>query len=162
MERVLLASAQLERLSVSDVVIKDCDLSAANCSESSWFRALIKGGRLTGWDGNKSLLKDVEFRGCKLDMANFRFAKLERVRFVDCVLTEADFLGADMKDVDFQDCRLERTQFSQAKLRAVDLRSSQLIDIKGWTSMKGAIIDDVQLVAAAAYLANEIGLIIKD
>ncbi len=162
LERMVLTSARLEHLAANDVQLKDCDLTAANCSDSSWLRALIQGGRMSGWDANKSLLKDVEFRGCKLDVANFRFAKLERVGFVDCVLTEADFLGAELRHVSFKACILEKVQFGQAKLSDVDLRTSQLAGIRGWSSMKGAIIDDVQLMAAAPYLANEIGLVVKD
>jgi hypothetical protein len=43
----------------------------------------------------------------------------------------------------------------------VDLRSSQLSEIRGWGSMKGAIIDDLQLISAAPYFAVELGLIVK-
>jgi uncharacterized protein YjbI with pentapeptide repeats len=161
-ERLLLAGAKLERLRANDVIMADCDLSAADCSESSWIRASLKGGRMTGWDVNKSMLKDVEFRGCKLDLANFRFAKLQRVRFSDCILTEADFMNAELCDVEFQACHLERVQFDHAKLQNVDLRTSQLIGLKGWATMKGALIDDVQLMAVAPYLAQELGLVVRE
>ena len=33
----------------------------------------------------------MTFRGCRLDLAGFRFARLQRVAFEDCVLREADF-----------------------------------------------------------------------
>lgn len=162
LERVGLASANLESLRANDIIMKDCDLSAARCSESSWLRVLCTGGRMSGWDVNKALLQDVEFRNCKLDMANFRFAKLERVSFVDCVLTEADFIGATMKHVRFESCLLERTDLTNATMQKVDLRTSQLVNIRGWTSMKGVIIDGSQLVAVAPYLAQEIGIVVEN
>lgn len=161
LERVLFSGANLEKLRASDVKLTDCDMSTSRCAETSWIRVAFRRGRMSGWDASRSLLQDIEFNGCKLDMANFRYAKLERVRFVDCVLAEADFLAAELKYVEFQSCHLEKVQFSQTKLQAVDLRGSQLIDIGGWKDMKGATISDVQLMQIAPYLANELGIVVE-
>jgi uncharacterized protein YjbI with pentapeptide repeats len=86
---------------------------------------------------------------------------LRRVKFIDCTFTEADFLGATLHDVTFESCMLEKTIFEQVKCKQVDLRGSQLMEIKGWRSLKGATIDDLQLVTVAPYLANELGLLIR-
>src|SRR5687768_885056 len=127
LNKVTVNEAQLEKLGLSDVIMKSCDFSATNCSDGSWIRVQAGGGRMTGIDLNKCVLKDVVFEGCKLDMANFRFAKLTRVRFVDCVLSETDFQGAELTQVDFEDCMLEKVEFAQAKLKDVDARGSQLV-----------------------------------
>lgn len=161
-ERSLLTEAKLEKFAARDAIFKNCDFSAAGCSEASLQRVSFNGGRMTGWDCNKGMFKDVTIENCKLDMTNFRFMKLTRVRFVSCMMTEADFLGSELSEVSFEDCLLERADFNQCKLKNVDLRSSQLINLRGWQYLKGATIDNLQLMAAAPYLANEIGITVAD
>jgi uncharacterized protein YjbI with pentapeptide repeats len=162
LSRIILTEAKLDKLVARDTIIKNCDFSAAQCSEISLQRVSVTGGRMTGWDCNKGLFKDVTFTGCKLDMANFRFAKLTNVKFIDCILTNADFLKAEMYKVAFEDCLLEQTDFNQCSLRDVDLRSSQLINVKGWKYMGGVIIDSVQLTLIAPHLADELGIKVVD
>lgn len=157
-----LVEAKLEKFAARDVVFNNCDLSAAHCSEVSLQRASFMGGRMTGWDCSKGLLKDVTFESCKLDMTNFRFATFTRVRFVGCVMIDADFLGSELSEVNFEDCLLERADFNQCKFKSVDIRTSQLQSLKGWQYLKGTTIDNAQLMAAAPYLANEIGINVLD
>jgi uncharacterized protein YjbI with pentapeptide repeats len=161
LEKVVLTAAQFERISARDLAAKQCDFSAAMMAGGAINRTRFSGCRMTGIDFNKTDLHDVTFTSCKLDMANFRFADLRRVAFVDCTLTETDLLGATLYDVSFQNCTLERTVFEQVKCKQVDLRGSQLSELIGWRSLKGVIIDDLQLVTAAPYLAHELGIIIK-
>jgi len=116
---------------------------------------------MTGGDLSRSTLHDITFRGCKLDMANFRFADLRRVHFIECSFVESDFLSATLYDVRFESCMLEKTVFEQAKCRQVDLRSSDLYEISGWSSLRGAVIDGVQLASVAPYLAQELGISIR-
>jgi uncharacterized protein YjbI with pentapeptide repeats len=161
LERVTLSQAQLPRLVAKDVVVRHGDLSAANMANGAVNRAEFASCRMTGIDFSKAQLHDVVFRGCKLGMANFRFSDIRRVKFVDCTLNEADFLGATLHDVWFESCELAQTVFDQAKCKNMDLRSSRLDAISGWGSLKGAIIDDVQLMVVAPYLAHQLGLMIK-
>lgn len=162
MEKVTLTSAQLERISGRDVRMKRCDFSAAHLENGGLNRAEFSDCRMTGVDFNKTVLHDVAFFGCKVDMANFRFGDLRRVKFTDCTFVEADFLGATLRDVSFENCTLERTVFDQVKCKNVDLRGSELHEIAGWKSLKGAIIDSVQLAGVAPYLAQELGLRINN
>ncbi len=160
-ENVILTGAQLERLNARDFVVKQSDFSASSLTNSSLNRVEFKNCRMTGVDFSRTSLHDVTFRGCKLDIANFRFADLARVQFVDCTLSETDFLNAGLRDVTMQACTLQRTVFEQAKCKQLDLRSSQLEEIVGWKSLKGAIIDDLQLVSAGPYLAHELGIVVR-
>lgn len=162
LERVLLTGAQLDKLSLADTEFKACDLSAAHCCESSLIRVRIAGGRMNGVDFSRSTIKDVVFEECKLDMANFRFAKLTRVQFLNCQLRETDFQAAELSGVRFQGSYLEKAEFGQCKIKNVDARSSQLIDIRGWQSLKGLTIDSMQLAAVAPQLALELGLAVED
>lgn len=162
LERVLLTEAHLERLSLTDVEVKACDLSIARCSESSFMRVRIVGGRMTGIDLSRATIKDAVFEECKLDIANFRFAKLTRVQFVNCQLNETDFQAAELHEVEFQGSYLEKTEFGQCRIKDVDVRTSQLYDIRGWQSLKGLTIDSAQLITVAPQLAVELGLKIGD
>lgn len=162
LEKVQFTGAHFSRVTLRDVVAKQTDLSAASLDSGSLVRVEFINCRMTGVDFNRTSLHDVVFRGCKLDLANFRQADLRRVQFVDCTLTETDFGSAIMSSVEFQSSTLDRTVFSQAKCKAVDLRSSQLFDISGWGSLRGAAIDGLQLVGAAPYLAQELGLLVRD
>lgn len=162
LERVLLIETRLEKLSLTDAELKACDLSAARCSESSVIRTHIVGGRMTGIDFSRSTIKDVVFEDCKLDMANFRFAKLTRVQFINCMMSETDFQVAELSDVEFQASHLEKVEFGQCKIKDTDARSSELIDIRGWQSLKGMTIDSTQLVMIAPQLAHELGLKVGD
>lgn len=160
-ERVVLSQAQLPRVTAGDIVARQSDFSAASLSDGSINRGEFSNCRMTGVDFSKTQLHDVIFRGCKLDMANFRFGDVRRVKFVDCTLDETDFLGAVLYDVIFEDCDLARTVFDQSKCKNLDLRSSRLGEISGWGSLKGAVIDDEQLVSVAPYLARQLGIVIK-
>ncbi len=161
LEKVQLTAAQLERVSAKDLVVLSTEFSSAHLANGVFNRTSFSNCRMTGVDFNKASLHDVLFSGCKLDMANFRFADLRRVKFTDCTFVESDFLGASLHDVTFESCTLEKTVFTQTKCKQVDLRSSELVEISGWTSLKGAAIDSVQLTIVAPYLANELGLIVR-
>lgn len=131
------------------------------CQEASVLRSHFEQVRLTGTDLSRAALKDVAFVGCKLDLANFRFAKLERVKFIDCMLHETDFQGAGLTNVVFQNCQLEKVEFAQCNLKDVDARSSWLYNIRGWSSLRGLILDTSQLVTLGPELALELGLRIE-
>lgn len=161
-EKVQFTAAQFERVSARDVEASRSDFSAAHLANGAINRAVFNDCRMTGVDFSRTTLHDVVFRGCKLDMANFRFADLRRVKFVDCTLIETDFLNATLHDVWFESCLLEKAIFEQAKCKQVDFRTSQLIALSGWTSLKGATIDTTQLMSAAPYLANALGITVKE
>lgn len=157
-DRMSLLQAQLPRIVARDFVAKQSDFSSTLMADGAFNRAEFSHCRMSGVDFSKTSLHDVIFRGCKLDIANFRFADIRRVKFVDCTLSETDFLGATLHDVVFESCVLEKTIFDKVKCKQVDLRTSQLVDISGWGSLKGVIIDDIQLMSVAPYLAHELGL----
>jgi uncharacterized protein YjbI with pentapeptide repeats len=162
LEKVIFVSAALEKLSLDDAELRACDFSAAQCNDASWVRVRATSGRMSGIDLSRSVLKDVLFESCKLDMANFRFAKLTRVTFVDCVCDEADFQGAELHEVKFVSSHLEKTEFAQCKIKSVDARTSELIDIRGWQSLCGLKVDAVQLMTIAPQLAATMGIIVAE
>lgn len=161
LEKVLLTAAQCERVNARDVVVKGSDMSAANFSNGVWNRTEFSNCRMTGVDFSRTSLHDVLFKDCLLSMANFRFADLRRVEFVDCMMSEADFLNSRLVDVVFETSSLEKAVFESASCSRVNLSTSQLTDIVGWKSLKGATIDTTQLMSVAPYLAHELGIIVR-
>ncbi len=161
-EKAQLGRSQLPRLNARDAEVRKSDLSSVGMTNASVNRAVFTDCRMSGCDFSQAQLHDVIFKGCKLDMANFRFADLRRVMFIDCQLTETDFLGCALYDVTFESCQLDRTVFEKATCKKVDLRTSELIDISGWASLRGAIIDGAQLTLIAPYLASSLGLTIRN
>lgn len=162
LEKMGFLQAQLPRATARDMLAKQCDFSSTVLADGAFNRAEFINCRMTGVDFNKASVHDVLFRGCKLDMANFRFADVRRVQFIDCTFVESDFLNATLHDVRFESCALEKVVFDQAKCKQVDLRTSQLVELSGWSSLKGAVIDSAQLTAIAPYLASTLGIIIKE
>jgi hypothetical protein len=50
----------------------------------------------------------------------------------------------------------------QSKSKRLDLRTSQLIDVRGWRDLRGVYIDSAQPVTVAPQLAAALELNIKD
>lgn len=156
------SQATVEKFSTRDCRFDDCDLTASSFADSSWHTIEILHSRCSGMQLQSSVLKNVLFKGDKLDMANFRFAELNSVVFEDCVINEIDFYNAKLKNVTFINCDIEDAEFSGAKLDNVDLTGSQIISLKGVESLKGARVSNSQLIYLAPYFAQALGLIVKD
>jgi uncharacterized protein YjbI with pentapeptide repeats len=159
--RCTFLQAKINRLQLQDCLIEHSDLSGSNLSEASLHTVAVTNTRCSGLQLSNSLLKNVRFSGCRLDLANFRFSKLEQVLFENCVITGLDLYNATLKNVAFVGCDIEDVEFSGATLHNVDLTESRIVSIKGLHGLKGARITSEQLVALIPYVAQEIGLIIE-
>lgn len=157
-----LSKTKIEKLQLQDCHIEQCDLTAASFADSGWHAVEVVHARCSGIQLQASLMKNVLFKGCKLDFANLRFARLENVIFNDCVISELDLYSAQLKNVAFITCDIEAMEFSEAKLQQVDLSGASIISLKGLRGLKGAVIAPEQMIQLAPYMAQEIGLIIKD
>jgi uncharacterized protein YjbI with pentapeptide repeats len=162
LRKVTLAGSSFERTGWFDVVIENSDLTNVSFSESTLQRIILKENRLTGFKGNGCSFKDIEFTDCKADLIEFRFSTLHHVVFRNCNLLGADFQNATLKKVSFKNCTVDKVQFSGAKLDSVDFRTSQLRNLGGVTSLKGAHIDAAQLISLAAELAAALGIAVHE
>ncbi len=162
LEKVNFSQAKLDKSDFTDVQLSGCELAATTFADSGWRRVLVEKSRCSGIQLQNTFLKDVTFVGCKLNMANFRFAKLINVCFKDCDLEEADFYMAELTNVSFEACTLNKLEFSSSTLKKVDLRTSVITDVTGIRNLSGAIIDSTQLIALAPTLAQGLGIQVKD
>ena len=152
----------VERLQLQDCRLEQCDLTASKFAGSSWHVCAVRNTRASGLQLPGSLLKNVHFTNCKLDLANFRMSRLENVIFEGCIVTDLDLYQAKLKDVAFIDCDLENVECSAATMKNVDLTRARIVSIKGLSGLKGAHISSEQLVTLAPYFAQEFGLIVKE
>ena len=158
----IFTGAKLEKLQLRDVRIIGGDCTAVNASDGGSLRVTFDDVRMTGFDASRSTYKEVCFKSCKIDMANFRFAKLKNIRFEDCNLTDCDFQSAQLINVVFRNCTLQKILLSNAVCKQVDMRTSQIDNLIGWKSGSGITIDSVQLMHLAPELAQELNITVAD
>ena len=82
--------------------------------------------------------------------ADFGAATLQRVSFSGCTLTRADFTKVTCTDVDLRHARLGAGGAGDAGIRA------------GFDALRGARIDNLQLVTLAPLLAQHLGITVAD
>lgn len=156
-----LSNTKIDTFSMSNCIIDDCTFIASQFPDSSWHMTEMTNSRCSGIQLSTSTIRNVRFKHCKLDLANFRFAKLSNVIFEECVVEEMDFYGASLKNVSFIDCELDKVEFSTASLQQVDLTEARIVSLRGIPSLKGAIITNEQLIYLAPYFAAEFGIKIQ-
>lgn len=161
LERVQLTLASLREGSWMDVRVTGAEASGLDIAGLTGRRIEVTTSRMSGVIMSESNLRDVVFRGCKFNLANFRFAKLQSVLFDDCDLTEADLSGAVLAGVTFSRCQLRRTDFDAAVMSDVDVTTSELLDPKGVRGLGGVTIGYDQLAGLAPQLATELGIKLK-
>ena len=105
---------------------------------------------------------NADFVDCRLDDANFRMAQLVDVQFERCGLTTADFTAGRLERVTFAGSDCSGADFTQVHCDEVDLRETRLDGLRGIGSLRGAIIDRVQLVPIALDLALAVGLVVRE
>ena len=98
------------------------------------------------------------FRGCKLDMASFGFARLARVVFDDCVLAGAEFLEAQLGSVVFDGCDLTGADLRGSTMRSCELRRCVLADLVGVERLRGAALEWPAIVEHAGVWAAALGI----
>ena len=156
--QVTIDDGQLRRARFNDVWLRGVRLTATELTDSSWIDATIIGSVAAGVIAHGSLLRQVTFRGCKLQGVNFRAATLTDVTFEDCTLREVDFGAATLRRCRFPGSQLHETDFSQVTLDKVDLRGAELGIIITPGSLSGATITPVQLADLAPLLAEHAGI----
>jgi uncharacterized protein YjbI with pentapeptide repeats len=147
-----------EQLDVVDERLVRPDLSNVVAQRGSLVRVEVDDGRLTGFALPEGFLLDVLFRGCRMDLAGFPFARLKRVTFEDCRLEEADFRAAQLTDVRFERCDLTRAEFSNVRCVRTQIRQCVLDGLGGAGSLRGVAMTWEDVVAGAGLWAAAAGI----
>lgn len=145
-----------------DLVVEGADWSNRRAPRIEYRRAELRRCRLTGADLGGAALADVTFVECSLELASFRFAKLERVAFVDCRMRECDLYEAALRDVLFERADLGEAVLSSAILQRVELRGCRLDGIVGTEALRGARMPWLDVVEHAGLFAAALGIVVVD
>ena len=159
--RVGLSGAEIRHLTVVDSVIDHADLANAVFESCGLRRVHLEENRMTGMTFIDGMVRDVEFRDCKLDLSNWRANTFTSVHFAQCDLSGADFGGADLRGVVFTECGLEGAQFSHAKAKGARFLDCDLAGIGGIGSLAGATIRSDDLLTLTGLLARELDITIE-
>ena len=101
-----LTATRLDKLTLRDVRLSNCDLANAAWREAALDRVEVVGCRLTGLDLAEATANSLVVRDCSGTLASFRFATLKRSAFERCGLTEIDFQNAALVESVLRGCDL--------------------------------------------------------
>jgi uncharacterized protein YjbI with pentapeptide repeats len=151
-EGVRLTARSARRLRLTDVVLRDCELSGADLQEARLLRVRVERCRAEGLDAGFMRSTDVVFAETKLTGAGFRMTSWERSAFEGCDLRRAELLEATLDHVEVSGCDLTEADVTRARLTEVCFRATRLDDLVGATALAGATVDTTQLVPLALAL----------
>jgi uncharacterized protein YjbI with pentapeptide repeats len=153
---------RLAKARFRDVWLRDVRLVATGLTQTEWADVTVTESIAAGAELSGAQLRQVMWRGCKLDSVNFRGAALTEVTFDRCELRDVDFAGATLTRTAFPGSRLARTDLTAVRMDATDLRGAELGVIIGPDSLRGAIVSTGQLVYLAPVLAQTMGITVSD
>ena len=127
-------------VSLSDVVLRDADLSKVVLSGAN-----LGGADLRGADLGGAILHDADLSGADLRGADLSDAHLSGAILHDAELHDADLRDADLRGADLSAAELIRANMSGAKLGGADLREAYLTDAKlGGADLREADLTDAR------------------
>lgn len=157
-----LTSRRLAGFQARDVVFEGCDFSGAVLDGAQLDRVVFRGCRLTGAMLTAARLQDVVIEDCVATLANFRATRAALLFVRRTSLVEADFYTATLTDSAILDCDLSRANVRDLRAQRLHLHGSTLDRLVGATSLRGALIDDEQIIALGAAVLADIGVSIGD
>jgi uncharacterized protein YjbI with pentapeptide repeats len=159
LDDVDLTGGRLPRLALRNCLVTGGSLANVSIREGSAERCAFDRVRLTGILWQESVLRDVSFQGCRIDLASFAATRLERVRFEDCILAQADLQDARLTAVVFCDCDLREVDLTGAHVTAgCELRGCDLGGARGVERLRGARMPYIDVLAAATTFAGALGI----
>lgn len=161
-EHCSMHASALDKLTLSDCVIDDCDLANLRLVDTSWQRCVVRRTRLTGWDFAGGSLRHVRLEDCVASLASLRFAVCHQVEFVNCNLGQADFTDADLRGAMFEGCDLTGAQFHSARMQGARLAGCRLDGVLGVHGLAGSTIAAHDLLSLTYSLAEALDITIAD
>ncbi|GAA1645000.1 MULTISPECIES: pentapeptide repeat-containing protein [Brevibacterium] len=131
----------MPRANLVHTEVSGCRIGAGVCYDSVWEKVVIDNCRISYLNLRSAKLTDVEFRGCAIDELDLDMATATRVAFPGSTVGSLQLAGST--------------------LRSVDLRGLAPHRITGIQALRGATIDDQQLMVFAELFARELGIIVE-
>lgn len=143
---------------ISGTTISDSRADTWTMSRGNLLHTEISGTRIGAGVVYDSVWERVLFTNCRISYLNLRGSKLADVEFRDCKIDEIDLDRAKVSRVAFPGSSVGAFQCEGATLGNVDIRGLQPHKISGVHSLRGATIDDTQLMLFADLFARELGI----
>jgi len=158
LEGVGLSESTFDAVYLNDLALTRVDLANTRAARANLTRVSFDGGRLTGLALTDSVIYDVTFRGCRLDLSSFGMSRLKRVLFEDCHLGGISLLDAECESVVFRDCRMTECDLRGASLKACEFQRCDLAGIEGIQSLRGAAMEWTDIIDMAGTWAAALGI----
>ncbi|MBD2677850.1 MULTISPECIES: pentapeptide repeat-containing protein [Nostoc] len=156
-DNVKTINTYFNKLSLQDVRITKSDFANTEWEEGSLNRVEFFDCRLLGFKIIKSRLRNVIFKGCQGQFAQFNFSKFERVIFENCILENSTFLEASLTNVKFINCQMNNIILADAKFKDTDFRGSNLEGLQiHINQLQGVTLDPFQAAYILQRYANVI------
>jgi len=157
-EGVRLTARSARRLRLTDVVLRDCELSGLDLQEARLLRVRIERCRAEGLDAGLLRATDVVVVDTKLSTAGLRMTAWERSAFEGCDLRRAELMEASLDGVEMTGCDLTGADVTRARMVDVRFRSTRLDDLAGATALAGATVEATQVVPVGLALFAALGI----
>jgi uncharacterized protein YjbI with pentapeptide repeats len=161
-EGVRLTARSARRLRLTDVVLRDCELSGADLQEARLSRVRIERCRAEGLDAGLLRASDVVVVDTKLTDAGLRMTGWERCSFECSDLRRVELLESTFQNVEVSVCDLTGADLTRCRLSDVRFPGSRLDELVGAPALAGATIDPAQLVPVALGLFAALGIRVGD
>jgi uncharacterized protein YjbI with pentapeptide repeats len=148
-------------LQLSDVILRDCNLSNIDGREGSLRRVEIHGSMLVGFGLSGGTVQDLSVIDSSLALASLAFSTLRNALFERVDLSEASFIQARLESVSFIDCKLAGADFRGARLKGCAIRGTPLDGIVGIDCLNGVLMPWPDVLASAPALATALGIVIE-
>lgn len=146
---------------ISGTEITDCRADTWNMPRGNLLHTEISGTRIGAGVVYDSVWEKVLLTNCRISYLNLRESKLTDVEFRDCKIDEIDLDRAKVSRVAFPGSSIGVFQCEGATLGNVDIRGLEPHKISGVHSLRGATIDDTQLMLFAELFASELGITVE-
>ena len=123
-----------------------------------WRGVELVSSRVGAFEWFETEIAGLLIEGAKLGWVNLRAAKCQDVLIRDCRIDELDLAGAELARVRLERVTVGRLTLTGARVRDLDLRGASFSAIDGIDGLRGAVIDEAQLVEFAPLLAAHLGL----
>ncbi|GAA1526229.1 pentapeptide repeat-containing protein [Brevibacterium permense] len=146
---------------ISGTEFTDCRADVWTMPRGNLLHTQISGTRIGAGVVYDSVWEKVRFTNCRISYLNLRGSKLTDVEFRDCKIDEVDLDRAKVSRVAFPGSSVGVFQCEGATLGNVDIRGLEPRKISGVHSLRGATIDDTQLMIFAELFASELGITVE-
>jgi uncharacterized protein YjbI with pentapeptide repeats len=148
-------------LRLTDVLVRDCDLSNVDAREGSFRRVDIRDSRFVGFGLAGGTAQDLKVIDSSLELASLAFAQLRNVVFERVKLAEASFMEARLESVEFIACELAGADFRRVELKRSSIRGSSLDGVLGVEYLKGLAMPWSDVLASAGAPATALGITVE-